>query len=226
MAVSNNQESNSTARGNSNSKPGARSRIRSAVDRRLMRMREGMPWARNANAQLVESYGSIVDLDLGWRMTDSALQQHQSGQIVLDDERYETLSALWETLTAEIIHMPGRNEPSETNEVADELAEAVRDRLHRMGDEMRRDERAAIRLTHDYETLVDLNLSWRMVEQTLASADRGEIELDHAREDALRDNCRELTTELVAILGRHQDEVSESPSQEALDNLFEFKKAA
>jgi hypothetical protein len=159
-------------------------------------------------------------------MTDSALQQHQSGQIVLDDERYETLSALWETLTAEIIHMPGRNEPSETNEVADELAEAVRDRLHRMGDEMRRDERAAIRLTHDYETLVDLDLSWRMVEQTLASADRGEIELDHAREDALRDNWRELTTELVAILGRHQDEVSESPSQEALDNLFEFKKAA
>jgi uncharacterized protein YbcI len=95
-----------------------------------------------------------------------------------------------------------------------------------MGDEMRRDERATIRLTHDYETLVDLDLSWRMVEQTLASVDRGEIELDHTREDALRDNWRELTTELVAILGRHQDEVSESPSQEALDNLFEFKQAA
>jgi hypothetical protein len=51
-----------------------------------------------------------------------------------------------------------------------------------------------------------------MVEQTLASADRGEIELDDACEDALRDNWREPTTELVAILGRHQDEVSESPS--------------
>jgi hypothetical protein len=95
-----------------------------------------------------------------------------------------------------------------------------------MGEEMRRDERSTIRLTHDFETLVDLDLSWRMVEQTLASAGRGEIELDLNREDALRNNWRELTTELVAILGRHQDEVSESPSQEALDNLFEFKKAA
>jgi len=189
-------------------------------------MREGMPWARNANAQLVESYGSIVDLDLGWRMTDSELQQHQAGHIVLEDERYEALSSLWETLTTEIIHMPGRNEPSDSNEVADELAAAVHERLQKMGEEMRRDERSTIRLTHDFETLVDLDLSWRMVEQTLASAGRGEIELDLNREDALRNNWRELTTELVAILGRHQDEVSESPSQEALDNLFEFKKAA
>ncbi|MDP6823747.1 MAG: hypothetical protein QF554_10715 [Dehalococcoidia bacterium] len=185
-----------------------------------------MPWARSANAKLVESYGSIVDLDLGWRMTDSALQQHQSGQIVLDDERYETLSALWETLTAEIIQMPDRDGPSSSNEVAEELTEAVHERLQKMSDEMRRDERATIRLTHDYETLIDLDLSWRMVEHTLAAAGRGEIELDRAREDALRDNWRELTTELVAILGRHQDEVSESPSQEALDNLFEFRQAA
>lgn len=226
MAVSSNQEANSTARGNSTSKPGARSRIRSAVDRRLTRMREGMPWARNANAQLVESYGSIVDLDLGWRMTDSTLQQHHAGHIVLEDDQLENLSSLWETLTAEIIHMPGREDPSNSNEVADELAEAVHERLHRMAEEMQRDERSALRLTHDYETLVDLDLSWRMVEQTLAAAGKGEIELDRAREDALRDNWRELTTELVAILGRHQDEVSESPSQEALDNLFEFKQAA
>lgn len=185
-----------------------------------------MPWARNANAQLVESYGSIVDLDLGWRMTDSTLQQHHSGQIVLDEEQLDNLSSLWETLTAEIIHMPGREDPSNSNEVADELAKAVHDRLHKMAEEMQRDERSALRLTHDYETLVDLDLSWRMVEQTLASAGQGDIELDQTREDALRDNWRELTTELVAILGRHQDEVSESPSQEALDNLFEFKQAA
>lgn len=226
MAVRSNREVNSTADASTPSKPGPRSRIRGAVDRRLMRMREGMPWARNANAKLVESYGSIVDLDLGWRMTDATLQQHQSGEIVLDDERFDTLSALWETLTAEIINMPGRDEQSDAHEMANELAEAVHDRLRRMGDEMRRDERSAIRLTHDFETLVDLDLSWRMVEQTLASAERGDIELDHDLEDALRDNWRELTTELVAILGRHQDEVSESPSQEALDNLFEFKQAA
>lgn len=226
MAVRSNGEANSTAGAGAPSRPGPRGRIRGAVDRRLMRMREGMPWARNANAKLVESYGSIVDLDLGWRMTDATLQQHQSGQIVLDDERFDTLSALWETLTAEIINMPGRDEQSDAHEMANELAEAVHDRLRRMGDEMRRDERSAIRLTHDFETLVDLDLSWRMVEQTLASAERGDIELDHDLEDALRDNWRELTTELVAILGRHQDEVSESPSQEALDNLFEFKRAA
>lgn len=226
MGVSSNQDVNSTTPGTSTSRPGARGRFRSAVDRRLTRMREGMPWARSANAKLVESYGSIVDLDLGWRMTDSALQQHQSGQIVLDDERYETLSALWETLTAEIIQMPDRDGPSSSNEVAEELTEAVHERLQKMSDEMRRDERATIRLTHDYETLIDLDLSWRMVEHTLAAAGRGEIELDRAREDALRDNWRELTTELVAILGRHQDEVSESPSQEALDNLFEFRQAA
>ena len=122
--------------------------------------------------------------------------------------------------------MPGRDQQSDAHEMAEELAEAVHDRLRRMGDEMRRDERSAIRLTYDYETLVDLDLSWRMVEQTLASAERGDIQLDRDREDALRDNWRELTTELVAILGRHQDEVSESPSQEALDNLFEFKQAA
>jgi hypothetical protein len=225
MALSSKQSENPTA-SKSSAKPGARGRIRAAVDRRLIRMREGMPWARNANAQPVESYGSIVDLDLGWRMTDSELQQHQAGHIVLEDERYEALSSLWETLTTEIIHMPGRNEPSDSNEVADELAAAVHERLQKMGEEMRRDERSTIRLTHDFETLVDLDLSWRMVEQTLASAGRGEIELDLNREDALRNNWRELTTELVAILGRHQDEVSESPSQEALDNLFEFKKAA
>ena len=122
--------------------------------------------------------------------------------------------------------MPGREDPSNSNEVADELAEAVHERLHRMAEEMQRDERSALRLTHDYETLVDLDLSWRLVEQTLAFAGKGEIELDRAREEALRDNWRELTTELVAILGRHQHEVSESPSQEALNNLFEFKQAA
>ncbi len=122
--------------------------------------------------------------------------------------------------------MPDRDGSSGSNEVGEELAGAVHERLQKMSDEMHRDERSAIRLTHDYETLIDLDLSWRMVEQTLASAGRGEIELDGAREDALRDNWRELTTELVAILGRHQDEVSESPSQEALDNLFEFRQAA
>lgn len=226
MAASSNQDENSTARSSSTSKSGSRARIRSAVDRRLTRMREGMPWARNAHAQLEESYGSVVDLDLGWRMADSTLQQHHAGHIVLENDQLENLSSLWDTLTTEIIHMPGREDPSNSNEVADELADAVHERLHRMAEEMQRDERSALRLTHDYETLVDLDLSWRMVEQTLASAGRGDIELDRPREEALRGNWRELTTELVAVLGRHQDEVSESPSQEALDNLFEFKQAA
>ncbi|MDA1257900.1 MAG: hypothetical protein O3C10_08670 [Chloroflexi bacterium] len=214
-----------TGTADSEIKPGGRSRLRGAVDRRLLRMREGMPWVRNANAQFVESYGSIVDIDLGWRMVDSTLQLHQAGQIVLEDNQLESLSDLWKTLTTEIINLPGREEPSDAREMAEGLAEAVRDRLQRMGDEMRRDERSTIRLMHDYETLVDLDLSWRMVEQTLSSAAQGDFELEADREQALRNNWRELTTELVAILGRHQDEVSERPSQEALDNLFEFKLA-
>lgn len=226
MAASSDGHATPTTDASSGPRRGAGSGLRGAVDRRLMRMREGMPWARNANALIVETYGNIVDLDLGWRMTDAALQQHRSGQIVLDDDRFDTLSALWETLTAEIINMPGRDEPADAQEMAEELGAAVRDRLKRMGDEMRRDERAAIRLTHDFETLVDLDLSWRLVEQTLSAADRGDIELEPDREKALRENWRELTAELVAILGRHQDEVSESPSQETLDNLFMFKQAA
>lgn len=226
MAAPSNGHITSVADISSRSRPGTGSRLRGAVDRRLIRMREGMPWARNANALIVESYGNIVDLDLGWRMADATLQQHRSGQIVLDPERLEALSSLWETLTAEIINMPGRDEPADAQEMATELGAAVHDRLQKMGDEMRRDERSAIRLTHDFETLVDLDLSWRMVEQTLTAADRGDIELERDREEALRNNWRELTTELVAILGRHQDEVSASPSQEVLDNLFEFKRAA
>lgn len=226
MAAPSNGNATSTGDSSSRSRPATGNRLRGAVDRRLTRMREGMPWARNANALIVESYGNIVDLDLGWRMADATLQQHRSGQIVLDAKRLEALSSLWESLTAEIINMPGRDEPADAQEMADELSAAVHDRLQRMADEMRRDERSAIRLTHDFETLVDLDLSWRLVEQTLTAADRGDFELERSREESLRDNWRELTTELVAILGRHQDEAPEAAGQEVLTNLFEFKRAA
>ena len=226
MAVPSDGHATSTADTSSRSRHGTGSRLRGAVDRRLIRMREGMPWARNANALIVESYGNIVDLDLGWRMADATLQQHRSGEIILDAKRFGALSSLWESLTAEIINMPGRDEPDDAREMANELGAAVHDRLQRMSDEMRRDERSAMRLTHDFETLIDLDLSWRLVEQTLTAADQGDIALERGREEALRENWRELTTELVAILGRHQNEEIEQSAGQALDNLFIFKRAA
>ncbi|MFW6174313.1 MAG: hypothetical protein ACOC5K_00855 [Chloroflexota bacterium] len=48
-------------------------RLRRAVDLRLARMREGLPCAQHSHSHLMDLYGSVVDLDLGWRSIEETL---------------------------------------------------------------------------------------------------------------------------------------------------------
>lgn len=205
--------------------------LRGVAERRLKRLREGMPWVRDAHPLLVEAYGSVVDLDFGWRMVDAALRKHREGKAEFTPACREALVNLWETLIAEILRAPRRDEPDDARAVARELREAVQERLHRMRQLMARDDGAAIHMMREYESLIDLDLGWRMIEAALDQADSGEAPLDGAQRESLEAGWRDLTTELVAILGRSREAVEARPALLAApgapaDNMIAFSRAA